>query len=112
MCKCSPECFTAEFNVKTNIGTPANYKETSGTAITVYYDTFDYTLIKQEPKITLVDLFGSIGGILGLLIGGSIISIIELIEFAASLFFLCINNQKNKKIGIKFFQKTNETNIS
>lgn len=57
--------------------------------VNIFYEKFDYTLVKQVAKITPGNLFGNIGGIFGLLIGGSIISIAEIIEL---IYFIIYNN--------------------
>ena len=46
----------------------------------VFYSELKYTEIMQQPKATLVDLICGIGGILGLFVGASFLSIIELLE--------------------------------
>ena len=61
-------------------------------SIIVYYQELKYTLIKQQPKIELFSLISNIGGILGLFIGFSCISILELIEVVAELVFIKFNS--------------------
>jgi hypothetical protein len=56
--------------------------------INVYYDDLKYTLISQQPKIELFGLISNLGGILGLFIGFSFISLLEIIEVLAELFFV------------------------
>lgn len=46
----------------------------------IYYEEFIYTSITESPKTIEITLFGSIGGILELFIGASIISIFEIVE--------------------------------
>ena len=54
----------------------------------VYYDELEYTLIRQQPKIEPFGLISNIGWTLGLFIGFSFISILELIEIVAELVFI------------------------
>jgi hypothetical protein len=54
----------------------------------VYYDELEYTLIRQQPKIEPFGLISNIGGTLGLFIGFSFISILELVEVVAELVFI------------------------
>ncbi len=54
----------------------------------VYYNDLKYTFIKQEPKIELFGLISNIGGILGLFLGFSFISFLELFEVVTELFYI------------------------
>jgi len=56
--------------------------------INVYYDDLKYTLISQQPKIELFGLISNLGGILGLFIGFSFISLLEIIETLAELVYI------------------------
>ena len=46
----------------------------------VYYEDRKYTVIRKEPKMTLLDLISNIGGIMGIFIGASFLSFVELFE--------------------------------
>ena len=48
--------------------------------IYVYYKELKYTLISQQPKTEIFDLISKIGGILGLFMGISFMSLIEILE--------------------------------
>jgi hypothetical protein len=54
----------------------------------VYYQDLKYTLIKQQPKIELFGLISNVGGTLGLFLGFSFISLLELFEVLAELVFI------------------------
>jgi hypothetical protein len=56
--------------------------------INVYYEDLKYTLISQQPKIELFGLISNLGGLLGLFIGFSFISCLELIEILAELLYI------------------------
>jgi hypothetical protein len=58
-------------------------------SINVYYQNLKYTLISQHPKTELFGLYSNIGGTLGLFLGFSFISIIELFEEVAEFLFIC-----------------------
>ena len=60
----------------------ANYSaiRKSVAAVNVFYSELKYTEIRQQPKATLVDLICGVGGILGLFVGASFLSIVELLE--------------------------------
>jgi len=57
-------------------------------AIRVYYQDLKYTLISQQPKIELFGLISNVGGTLGLFLGFSFISLLELFEIVAELVFI------------------------
>jgi len=57
-------------------------------ALRVYYDDLKYTLIKQQPKIELFGLISNVGGTLGLFLGFSFISLLELFEVLAELVYI------------------------
>jgi len=57
-------------------------------SISVYYEDLKYTLISQQPKIELFGLISNIGGTLGLFIGFSFISLLEIIETLAELVYI------------------------
>jgi len=49
-------------------------------SVCVYYDDLEYIIIKKSPKIELLDLISSIGGIMGIFLGTSFLSFIEIID--------------------------------
>ena len=59
-------------------------------SVHVYYRSFAKTSTTEKPKMTASDLFGNIGGQLGLCIGASLITIFEFVEFISdACLFLC-----------------------
>ena len=57
-------------------------------SINVYYSSLRYTEITQLEKSTVVDLVCSIGGTMGLFLGASLLSLIELLEALISVFLV------------------------
>jgi DNA-binding XRE family transcriptional regulator len=57
-------------------------------SINAYYEDSKYTLISQQPRIELFGLISNLGGILGLFIGFSFISCLELIEVLAEFIYV------------------------
>ena len=55
----------------------------------IYYPILSYAYVSQEPQYTITDLISSIGGSLGLLIGMSMLSIMEVIELVIKSVFIC-----------------------
>ena len=74
-------------------------------SIDVYYEKLAYTLIEEEPKITLEDLIGALGGHLHLFLGMSLMSFLELFEFILLIFLSMV--QKNQVNTILVVQKLN-----
>ena len=60
--------------------------------VNIYYEKFEYTSISQVAKISPVNLFGNIGGIIGLLLGASIISIIDSIEQLFIILYMAVQH--------------------
>ena len=56
--------------------------------ISVYYEELKYTLIKQEPKIELFGLISNIGGTLGLFLGFTFITVLEIFEYITEFIFI------------------------
>lgn len=67
-----------------------NYAE-----LNVFYDTFDYTFISQTPKITSDRVLGTIGGLIGLFLGASLLSFGDLIDLLFSVVRVLIVTSKN-----------------
>ena len=62
------------------------------TGIYVYYEDLRYTWINQQPKIQFIDLISNIGGSLGLFVGISFISFLELFEILIEIIFIYFKN--------------------
>lgn len=89
---CPIECDSVEYSVKSFY--LANYGALRGaSSIRVYFETFDYTSITQIPKLRADDLFGSIGGVLGLFLGISLLSLVEIIELLFSLIHIMLDHK-------------------
>ncbi len=56
----------------------------------VYFTDLKYTLISESPKTETFSFISSIGGILGLFLGISFLSLIEIFEIAYEIFFYLI----------------------
>ena len=54
-------------------------------ALNVYYPQFSYTVITELRKIPIIDLFSNIGGTLGLFLGISFLSFIEIVELVIEI---------------------------
>ena len=49
-------------------------------ALNIFYDRMSYTKTSQQPKTTLLDLVSNMGGLLGLFLGISFLSFVEIFE--------------------------------
>ena len=69
--------------------------------IIVYYRELNYILSSQQIKVTELDLISNIGGILGVFVGISFLSLIELIEIALEMIFIYCDNKKKLSFSKK-----------
>ena len=77
---------------------PKNYAE-----LNVFYDNFEYILISQYPKITSDEILGTIGGLVGLFLGASLVSFGELFELFISIvniLFIRSTQKRNQMKGV------------
>lgn len=67
------------------------YEEFKSRAIelNVYYNSLTYAKLSESPKTSIVDLFSNIGGTLGLYVGVSLLSLVELFEIFAEFVLIC-----------------------
>jgi hypothetical protein len=81
---CPLECdsFTYETPIYTELDYDNQY------SLIIYFEDFKYSLISQQPKIELFSLISNLGGILGLFIGFSFISLLEIIEVLGELVYI------------------------
>lgn len=56
-------------------------------AFNVYYDDISYTVIEEFPKKTIDSFIGELGGILGLCLGVSLLSLVEILEIIIKIFY-------------------------
>ena len=104
---CPTECNTQEFRISTSFlayphlskvkslsenpiikskyenisNVTVNQLRESIVSVAIYYEDLSYTVISKEPKISLLDLISSIGGIMGIFLGISFLSFLEIVEF-------------------------------
>ena len=81
----------------------------------LYYSTMDVTEKRQKPKYTPTDIFSTVGGLMGLFLGISLLSVLELVEFAVSSLRMCVASRWNRKQTapneIEMIEKGNTTPI-
>ncbi|RNA26674.1 acid-sensing ion channel 1 isoform X2 [Brachionus plicatilis] len=67
-------------------------------AVNIYYNDLGYTSFTENPSINVVGLFSSIGGVAGLFLGVSVLTLVEVIEILMQIFFV-IAERKNISIN-------------
>ena len=67
------------------------------TGFNVYFRSLQYTLITQDPKMTIFDLFSNIGGLLGLFVGLSFASLFEIIELLIQIGLILVKRYRENK---------------
>ena len=60
-------------------------------ALNIYYSNLNYVLISESPKTSMNDLMSNVGGTLGLYIGISFLSLIEIVEILCEILFTIFN---------------------
>ena len=68
--------------------------------VSIYYGEMMQTLITEYAKTQFADLVAGVGGILGLFLGLSFLSFIEIFDFLIQFIFICIRNSKRDKIEV------------
>ena len=53
--------------------------------LNIFYEDLNQQVVAEEPKIQLWNMLSTIGGSMGLYVGVSVITVVELIELVASL---------------------------
>jgi hypothetical protein len=57
-------------------------------ALSIYYPNNEHTEIRETPKTKFVDLISNLGGSLGIFLGFSIFSFVELFELVFQMIFI------------------------
>ncbi|XP_045479634.1 pickpocket protein 11-like [Harmonia axyridis] len=102
-CECLPPC--EKYNYKYNVNarevkTIIGYDDSiQGSRITIYFGNDQCVMIERSANLTWDALLASIGGVIGLCLGGSVLSIIEFVYFFSKA-VLC-KNQEPKETGRK-----------
>ncbi len=109
ICKkeCPLECDSVNFNLIHNSFYATDkfldiYNDTNGESkdnliyLFIYYPNKQYQLVTQIPRMQTFDLVSNVGGILGLFIGVSFLTFVELIEIIFKMILYYSNNKKGK----------------
>jgi hypothetical protein len=87
---CPLECDSLSYDITSYMEAINDENDTSyiNYNIYVYYQDLKYTLISEQPKVELFGLISNLGGILGLFISFSFISLLELFELIAEFIYI------------------------
>jgi len=65
----------------------------------VFYKELSYEEVEQQVAFDLLNLFSEIGGLLGLLLGSSVLTVCELVDFIAMLCAVKLRARRRKDGG-------------
>ena len=57
-------------------------------SLTIYYPDLSYTKISESPKLSTSNLISNIGGTMGLYVGISLLSLVEIIELIIEIILI------------------------
>ena len=66
--------------------------------VTIFYEELKYAFISQQAKTEVWDLVSNIGGSLGLFLGLSFLSMIDLVQIALEILFILF--EKNRILNV------------
>jgi hypothetical protein len=89
---CPLECNTLNYEITINSFSSLSYSSNDSFIISVFYEDLKYTWINQKPKMQFIDLISNIGGSLGLFVGISFVSFLDLFEILIEI--ICIYFEK------------------
>jgi len=92
---CEKECPMECDSISYSLTLQSNYLNSEGYSyVNIYYPDFYYTSITEQPKTTRDELVSNIGGLLGLFIGGSLLSFFEIFELLISVLVILFKKRK------------------
>jgi len=98
---CDKQCPIECNSVSYSLSALSNALNTPYSLVNIYYEDFFYALIKEDPKTSFDTLVGTIGGLLGLFLGASLISFYEIIYLLISVIYISLRSFKNKNSQVK-----------
>jgi hypothetical protein len=69
-------------------------------SLRIYFSELSYTLISENEKMNIVDLLSNIGGTMGLFLGISLLSFVEMVELVIESCFIYFKYKRNNKTKI------------
>lgn len=81
-------------------------------SLSVFYEKLAYTTIEESPNLDLVTLLSNLGGIAGLFLGISALSLVELFEILFEMVYVFCNFQNDfSSSKVKYVRKINVKSI-
>ena len=71
-------------------------------SLNVYYPKLSYSFISEQQQYTITDLISSIGGSLGLLLGASLLSLMEIIDLFVRILMIFFRKNRNGSSPLNF----------
>jgi hypothetical protein len=68
-------------------------------SLSVYYESFAYTMSEESPKTDIVSMFASMGGSLSLFLGVSLFSLFEVVDVFVEIFNVIQKKNKSRKMN-------------
>jgi hypothetical protein len=117
---CPLECDSISYSTTSSFHWTESPLKNSTLKFKIYFKELKFIRISQQPQMNISDLISGIGGILGLFLGLSFLSFVEILEFTYQIvyytFSICknpnrisvikideINSQRNKNSKIYHF---------
>jgi len=63
-------------------------------SLNIYFANLKYTQIEQTPKTSVIELISNLGGALGIFLGFSVFSLIEIVEVIAQVIIVLVKSKK------------------
>ena len=86
------------------------YRSDNFIKLDVFYKELSYEEVEQQIAFDLLNLFSEIGGLLGLLLGSSVLTVCELVDFIAMLCAVKLRARRRKNGGD--WQQRREQHVS
>lgn len=67
-------------------------------AVNVFYSSSSYMKITEQPAITIYDLLPNVGGTMGLFVGISALSFVEIVEILIEMITFLVKKLTNRNI--------------
>ena len=96
-----------------NLSFTTDQLRSNSVIVQIYFSTMQSVTLTSDPAYTFMSLLSDIGGALGLMLGSTLLTIVEIAQFALSLGVEVIRMRQEKskikqkeKIGIESLSKT------
>ena len=74
-------------------------------SLSVYYESFAYTMSEESPKTDIVSMFASMGGSLSLFLGVSLFSLFEVVDVFVLRFLMWFRKGKQLRLLLALLQE-------